>query len=436
MPGRWVSLNLTEKYAPSFNEENNWPVAREVICNAIDADPDGHTVTQSGSLLEVVTKTVPTIDQILVIGEGTKTPGGETIGQFGEGLKVAANAVCRAGGRMTVELPGHRIRYAYRKPRGFTVDTLHAEITEAQNLPQCRIRIELAHVGTHADKILPKEVRRTWMLPRKAQEEEGRLYHKGVWVANLKGTSMFHWNMQHASINRDRGVVNMGDLQYYIGLRVLEALDLEMCERFLETPDAFDLEIKALSATGTWHVKEQHRKLFEEAFKSIHGDNVVVATDNARHNSDAAHMGFQVAKAPDALMGVMIGEGSSIKRSRDVLLNPEGFEFVAIDPAWEPQLEKMRALAEIWGLPSSFQLKVFKKTETSLGWYSRLGESCIVALSDHLFDEGQEVDLFGTFTHECAHHVSNAPDNSMSMELAMARLAGKMAVGLFNKTEI
>lgn len=80
------SLNLSTRYA---SEWGSWEVARELICNAIDASPEGMKVDVQGSdTLIVTTPTVPNVAELFVIGEGSKAPGGKTIGQFGA-YKVA-----------------------------------------------------------------------------------------------------------------------------------------------------------------------------------------------------------------------------------------------------------------------------------------------------------------------------------------------------------
>ena len=111
------SLNLSPRYAPDWTA---WEVAREIICNAIDASPEDFRVTPHGdNQLKVWTPTVPDLCELFVIGQGSKSPGGSTIGQFGEGLKMAALVATRTeGGRFRVKLPGQDVRFMFDESMG------------------------------------------------------------------------------------------------------------------------------------------------------------------------------------------------------------------------------------------------------------------------------------------------------------------------------
>lgn len=421
-----INLNMTENYAPSFNEGNNWPVAREIISNAIDASPDGDFFAlQSGDKLEVRTKSSPTLEQLLVLGEGSKKPSGETIGQFGEGLKVAANAVCRGGGKMVVELPGHTVRYCYRKPSGFEVPTLHAEVRKASNAPGCVISVTLDKVGTHADKIMKD--RKKNLIPRTGSEQMMRLHHKGIWVADIDMTSMFHWNLWDGNINRDRGVVDMSDIRYHAAQLLLANMTQEIAEELLSHPDKCQFEIDVLRYASTWMVQPCHRHLFSEAFLRKNGSNAVLATEDMRDNRSAEYEGHKVVQAPDGIREMLIGDGSRIKKSRDVIPNSNHLEFVEIDPSWSSRIAALSRIAELLNIPG-FVLKVFKQDNKHLGFYHRREDGVSIFLSNHLFIDGGEVLLFGSFLHELAHHTSDgAQDRTVNMEVAMAELSGRLA---------
>lgn len=428
-----INLNVTERYAPSFNDNCNWPVAREIISNALDDDPTQVMIIQSGSLLDVRTSTAPTLEQLLVLGEGTKQPGSDTIGQFGEGLKMAANATCRGKGKMVVELPNHTVRYSYQVPKGFSTATLHADVREASNPPGCRIRIELDRVGTHADRVLKN--REVEILDRTGGEEVTRIYHKGIWVCDLPGSSRHHYNLHRAEINRDRTIVDTVTLHHEVGSLLLRNLTVEMCEDIIQNPDSCALEITALKQVSSWNVDARHRDLFAQAFRNLHGAQAVVASSEHKHNDTAAFLGFKVAKIPDGIESVLIGYGSDVKSSRDVVPDPNHLEIVEIDVGWKQDIDRLSRLAEMLEIPG-FRMRVFKPDGIHLGFYRRDGDGNVeISISAHLFVDGLQSQLYGTFLHECAHHKDFCEDASRNMEHALTKLAGKLADMLLKEVE-
>lgn len=432
--GSWVNLNLTAKYAPAFNADGNWPVFREVVCNAIDADPKGFRVRGDANVLEVTTNTAPTIEQVLVIGEGTKAPGGDTIGQFGEGLKIAANATIRANGRMFVRLPTHTITYGYRVPKGYQTPTLHAMVKEELNGPGCLVRIELDRVGTHAHKILL--TRDSQLIERKPDETHLRLYCKGVWVRDLEEKSLYHYSIQTGSINRDRGVVDMHDMKCHAGFLLLNRLNENLAKTLLTEKESCKFEHDIMEYVNC-NATKRHREIFAAAFRRLNGPLAVVAGEEDKVNQKATFIGHTAVKVPRGFERYLVGEGSNVKMAIDVLPKHHELEFVPICPTWKWKVAKLTHLVEVLGVPG-FKLEVFAPHEKILGIFLPPNEErkcAVIGLNQKLFEDGQERELYSTFCHECAHAKEFCSDGTFEFEASLSRVCGVLSEALLDGWE-
>lgn len=91
-----------------------WEALREITCNAIDADPDRYILDYRGTdTVSIYTTTAPTYHECCVVGEGSKDSETGTIGQFGEGLKLAALTAIRMNGTLSIRTPLFTSNYAH-----------------------------------------------------------------------------------------------------------------------------------------------------------------------------------------------------------------------------------------------------------------------------------------------------------------------------------
>jgi len=208
-----INLNLSPRYVPNWGA---WEVAREIICNAIDAAEDKMQCQVEGAdKLIVTTPTVPDMGELFIIGEGSKTVGGNTIGQFGEGLKVAALAACRApGGSLTLYVPGKRITFGFAPI--FGKDVLHAYIEPDNHSDGYRAEIVMhgcafAFVGRLLDDRTPRAMEKSCGTGFKC-------YVKGVFVSEFGNDAIWDWNLGNVRMNRDRSLVLEKDISEAIGI--------------------------------------------------------------------------------------------------------------------------------------------------------------------------------------------------------------------------
>ena len=415
------NLNLSPSYVPAWGA---WEVAREVICNAIDADSDGMQVIADDGpdTLIVTTTTVPDLAQLLVVGNGSKRPGGDTIGQFGEGLKMAALAATRARVAdtsqvwpwgMTIVLPGAQVSFQFRQVMG--TDTLHAIVENREDdLEGCRVTIHMPGIANEtAGKIRVDEPVGPWTHAEGAQCQ---VFLKGVYITTMKRMSLWDWNMDSIEVNRDRAMVSEWHVRWQIGAWLSTNLTVDMAVQLLQHSDS--LEADALE----YHTNSHVRKVLQEAFERLHGTTAVLA-QGTESDRMAARKGHDLVVVQDKVLRDALA--SSVKTSGSVAKSAYDLELADQD-RYTGQLARLRKLDDVVGVPP-VSVRVFRVRTDELMGYANLDDN-VLWLSDSLFTAGNDQQLVTTYLHEAAHFMSQAYDGSLSFENALDAIAGRLGV--------
>lgn len=100
-------LSMVSAYVQNWDYKD---AIREIIQNAIDqsVDDDGYDISyhRSDNCLVISTKDGALKRSSLLLGNTTKSNNEDTIGQFGEGYKLALLVLARDGKRTIIENPG------------------------------------------------------------------------------------------------------------------------------------------------------------------------------------------------------------------------------------------------------------------------------------------------------------------------------------------
>ncbi len=234
-----------------------WEGVRELVQNAFDRERE----TEAGRdpVQRVMSDYRATIDygderltienagttiprSTLLLGEGTKRQGGDTIGQHGEGYKLAMLALAREGYKVTVH-NGPEIW------RPLIVDSEHLGIKvlrisfEPGDENNTGLRFDVDGVDERQWFLVQDRVRRLhesgeelrgkngWLFP--SETEMGQLYVGGLWVTELNQQFLYGYDFdpQYLHLDRDRRTVDSFDLAWQVG-ELLRSLGLQ-AERFL-----------------------------------------------------------------------------------------------------------------------------------------------------------------------------------------------------------
>lgn len=414
---KYINLNLAPSYVPKWGA---WEVARELACNAIDADPDGMTIEADGpDSITITTTTVPELSELLIVGHGSKHAGSGTIGQFGEGAKMAALAATRTeGGSMVLRTPDTTIEFTFRKVMG--TETLHAKVTKEQNGEGFTATVQMPGVATQLEgRILPGQP--IGPLPR-SHSEGMRVYIKGVYITTLKGVAIWDWNLAGDGIelNRDRATVSEFEVRWAIGKWLRDNADVDMARQLLCHADTIEAD-----ACGDYHVDNRLKESLAEAFEDKHGDRAVVAI-GGEVDQVAARKGYTLVYVDSSdLRGALMKAG--VPSSATVTSTQYDLKALPIGK-YKKQLAELRKLDPIIAAPV-VTVRVFEVRADELKGLADQ-DDMVLWLSAQLFQPGNQQELVRTYLHELAHFMSGAHDASLSFENALDGIAGRLGCAL------
>lgn len=401
-----MSLNLSERYAANWGA---WEIGREIICNAMDSKAEFSVVPVGDDQLIVECQSQPSLSELFVIGAGTKTEGGDTIGQFGEGFKLAALAATRIGS-LTCQVGGDCARFYFDDFMGAKV--LHVESYEAETpIDSFVVTIKVPGISKAIEgKFIDGQVSRIV-----EDQPAGNIYCKGVFIRNIEGYRSA-WNLNNLQLNRDRNVPDQSSVKS--GLAALIGSNESLIMRFLDDGSA---EHECFSYY--WHFPKERMK---RAIKQKYGENVFLATDlNAAAEVGRRHKRPYYVPSnhiKDALSGL-------IESDVEILQSEETREKTLVaDVIYSDQIKWLHSFDGMAGIPW-FQVKVYENDSELLMGEADIEEK-IIYLNERLFTAGEESALVATYMHEAAHIISQASDCTEEFQYALTKMIGRLCMQL------
>lgn len=414
------NLNLSADYIKDWGA---WEVAREIICNAIDADPEGMSVEyDGGDKMVVATTTCPELAELIVIGQGTKSAGGDTIGQFGEGFKMAALAATRKGGTgaFVAKTPQATIQFKMRAAvKG--VPTLHA-VVEPFDGQREGFTVEVAMPDIRATSKGKIDHRMAIGPIDKQVPGATNVYVKGVYITTIMQDGLWDWNIENITLNRDRDSASEWQIRYEINRWLENNATLDQARQVVASTG---LEAEAIGSIGE---RDSAAGNFRQAWFDLHGEDAVLATGyETDHYARAKGVTVVVINTDGLRRGL---QSLGIKTSATHKVTQNDFEAVGASE-YERQIKRLRGIAETVLKAPAHAVRVFSARNTNLYGRAESEEACIW-LSEALFQDGRDQDLCTTYFHELAHLMSaGAGDASMEFEAALDRIAGAFALKIF-----
>lgn len=420
-PGRYC-LNLHPRYVGDWGL---WEVAREIYTNAKDASPDFSMATPDSNTLIISTPTIPEVSELFIMGCGSKTAGDQNIGQFGEGLKLAALVVARSGASLELKLGTSVITFEIAEQFGQPV--LFACVEDGQHIEGYQVTLKMEGAGTALDwRIIDGAENR---MIEKRKDAPLSVYCKGIWICDLPVKNpLFSYNLNEIKINRDRSMAEAWSIQTEAGKALLANLDLTLARRLLRERQSWESE-HALNAVDYMATAAQ-REIFAEAFAAEYGDDACIATD-----LEAAAMATTIGSRPivvaDPIETIL---GVSVKRDVDLLKKSQEPEPVEWDDAWNPALAELQRLSDIVEIPFA-GLKVFADNLGETWGLADLNDN-VIWLNVRMMGIDNRFMRIKTFMHELAHIQSGAGDGSQAFEMALTVLIGKLGMMVLDGARI
>lgn len=237
-----IDLTISTGYVPDWGF---WEGARELVQNAFDREREtagGKDLeTREGSeyaakieydeersVMTVENATSSIERRTLLLGEGTKRQGGETIGQHGEGYKLALLALLRSGHEVAIQNGAELWTPTIVRHEALDVDVLRVEFRD-NLVDQNALRFIVTNVTRKEWAAVVCNVRRLHDVGDEAdgdggtllysEAEMGRLYVGGLFVKMLHERFLYGYDFDpdRVHLDRDRSTVDSFHMAWECG---------------------------------------------------------------------------------------------------------------------------------------------------------------------------------------------------------------------------
>ncbi|MDY6918047.1 MAG: hypothetical protein SVP26_08920 [Chloroflexota bacterium] len=448
-------------------EWGEWEAIRDIVQNALDAaeeyqwyyDDQGLVIADHGSGIQIA--------DFLLGPPKLKPP--HARGKFGEGMKIAALVLLRAGYPVKVDTVDREIWMVFLeqktnghanslsalwRPNGTGTGTrFHIigyrgsafEDRFAVNIPKSSI----IHEGPSK---LADPIRRYNQL---ISYPAGRIYARDIYLKDID--SPWSYNLWSFDMAPDRhGPASEGDMHVDMGRLWCTVTDVDLLEQFLTMVTAppatttYESRNVALDAWSMGSVPGTDRRYYaliadnasfwQEAWQRIFGNNAVIRTSD-RWDGTVKHLGYysvSVAWNCEAALRQAINyDVSLVQESQERLREVEVVPDERLTPRQLAHLELSREIAGKWHYPgvAAVHAAIIPPASDRMrtaGLYQMSTREIFIA-TDQLERASTTVD---TVVHEIAHHISEAEDGQpghyTQMTAVAARVVELTAAGYFD----
>lgn len=410
-------------------EDNGWPIVRELAANALDSDPGFRVYMEPGpsssDTLFIHSEGSSLAIRHLLFGVSEKS-GANSIGQFGEGLKLALLALTRNDLTAHIYTGGMHL---WNEPAVLHDEGVFKIVWEDWDMRYrdvLHIEIPGWPFKTFEERFVrPGDPRILFTDPfgRSILEEDlPDIYVKGVWVQKARGygySYTFGYNLTDTEMNRDRGVVDTYKVNTEIGKIWASVTDRDLLERFWQAVKDQMAE-KFCNMHGCAIADKREMK---HAFQAAFGNNAVLQTDEAMGH-EAAYRGAKVITGSDVggfgLKGLV---QELVGTDADHVAQMEGGDRMYLPDKKLPAdklktLRMLRRLAKRIGVKGNLFAYLLPD-----GVYGESYKDDIRISLARLADDEQAI---ATWLHEEAHRQHGTADATAEHSTAIATVAAKV----------
>lgn len=288
-----IPLTIKTSYLPNWGMYEG---VRELVQNARDAEieegaqmsvdyTNGHLVIENSGT------TLP--HSALLLGFTTKVGRSDTIGKFGEGLKLGVLALVRAGHSVRIRSGSEVWVPSIEFSNVFQADVLTFDISTGRKATD-RVRIEVGGISASQwaemkerflflQKIDPKnriETNTGSLLL--GESMRGRVFVKGVFVQSVPNLQ-FGYDLTTADIDRDRKMIESWDLQYKTRAVYMAALasDSQLFAQFDTMLEEQTPEVQGIDTYNAAYISPDVVSHIAEKFVTQHGTDAVPVSTQA-----------------------------------------------------------------------------------------------------------------------------------------------------------
>jgi hypothetical protein len=292
-------LTISDQYVSDWGV---WEGVREAIQNALDARDKGHPmhINYTDGMLTVTNFGVELDRSVWLMGVTTKTDDSSARGHFGEGLKLGALALVRAGRKLQIlnhnenwdcTLAGSK---AFPGQQVLTVSTRRRSTPSTHQCFSARIEITPAEWADFQLRFIDLQqglaaIETSEGLILTDERQRGRIYIKGIHVETRDNLAAGYNLTGNVRTDRDRRMVNSFDFDYHVGHAWIQALCSEGIspERLLAHLQSGCDDAKGVADR---YCPGQYLEHVAQAWRNVYGEHAVPVRNQAEAN-DAGHLG-------------------------------------------------------------------------------------------------------------------------------------------------
>jgi hypothetical protein len=406
----------TYPYLISESYCQNWTptmAIRELIANALDASaPEDITFDWDCGMGYIFNKNVYLQKEHLLLGESNKES--NQIRQFGEGLKIAALALCRNEHKVWAASGLNRYEFTTQDNTDFNRKVLMVSIsTSGDNVEGTRVAFACQKAAFDEAKSLFLK-----LLPESKSvlvhgdnfillEQRGDVYVLGVKVSYIPN-SIFGYNLGDKKlINRDRTVIDHKSLSVAVRSVLASCTSIDMVKQLLTAcmadPSCYEAGLTAYYTWADWYV----------ILQELVGKKVCLISTDYNANTRAAYLGYTVVNLGEGLNDTL-GHTTKIKRAHDI--HPEAVTNIippeSLPSAFTKRIEKARLKVQSL---IGFTFSAIHLTD-DLGEIEGQRQGAVVFLNHKKAVKHTIYDLIAILLHEAAHIESGKEDCTAEFE--------------------
>lgn len=320
-----IELTIAPTYVPSWTYVD---AVRELFQNALDQatqNPDNAASWNYDShngVLTISNATSKLTASSLLLGQTTKSDDNDTIGQFGEGYKIATLVLLREGKNIVFYNYGAREiwRPRFVKSRRFGTDILTFFIDKQaiwDKVPSADLVIAVEGISAEEYNHIVESnlhLRNDYEVIEHTEYGDvidipgvnGKVFVNGLYVCDYQPYQYsYNFKPAHIRIDRDRKMVNDFDLRWMASKMWSDCKDTDKVMQLVADDKADVAFLDSVSYTTSW------RDLAAENFKSVYGPEAIPVSNQE-----------ELDEVPTGYKGVVVNENYSslVRRSSSFVM--------------------------------------------------------------------------------------------------------------------
>ena len=285
MSANQLTTNLTLQYCKDWSL---WEATREIVSNSLDICGNVPTLNFNQHLTISDTGGGIELKELCLLGVSHKTTS-DSIGKFGEGLKIALIIFARLG--YITEIRSKNFVCTVKPIEYFGEKVLQFNWEFVQSL-QVGTEIKILNISSEhvneiegfiKEKFVSSDTVKIFEFEGNSIMSGDSLFNKKVFVQKLDN-SKFSYDLKSLRLERDRNTASNWDISYYMGNLISQITDKHLITEFFKIfkTDCLESQIKEFYPNSKWI----------ETFKELFGNNATI-TNNQEIIAKARYKGIK-----------------------------------------------------------------------------------------------------------------------------------------------